>query len=243
MIETLETEPLKIPPAYEVVVQELRRAIHLGLYRPGDKLPPERVHATMLGVSRVTLREAIRVLEGEGYLRTKRGSHGGVFVLDPGESRPRVLERLREDSDELSAIAEFRLVNERLAAERAATRISPEQLEYLATSIEALRASESIGDFRRADSQFHLAIAGAADCGLLQKAVEDSRAAMFLPLDVVDLKVVHPSSLKAHNRILRALEEGSAKDAGRHMASHLSATNQELAELLGRRRRRQVDSK
>ena len=52
----------------------LRRAIHLGEFKPGDKFLPERQHAEQLGISRVTLREAIRVLEAEGYVEVRRGS-------------------------------------------------------------------------------------------------------------------------------------------------------------------------
>jgi DNA-binding FadR family transcriptional regulator len=74
-------------PAYAVVVEHLRRAIHLGQYGPGDKFPPERQLAEQLGVSRLTLRGAIRVLEGEGYVETRRGSTGGVTVLGSRRSR------------------------------------------------------------------------------------------------------------------------------------------------------------
>jgi GntR family transcriptional regulator, transcriptional repressor for pyruvate dehydrogenase complex len=225
-------EPLKIPPAYEIVVDRLRRAIHLGLYRSGEKLPPERVHATELGVSRVTLREAIRVLEGEGYLRTKRGSMGGVTVLEQADSHARVLQRLREEYDEISAIGEFRVANEGLAAERATSRMTPADLKFLADSIEELRASTTIGDFRHADSLFHLGIARAADSAMLRRAVEDARVAMFMPMDVVDLQLVHDSSVKDHRKILRAFEAGDAKAARRHMTTHLARTNAEIGAIV-----------
>ena len=59
----------------------LRREIHLGVYVSGNKLPPQRELAKSLGVSLVTLREALRILEAEGYLILRRGAAGGAFVL------------------------------------------------------------------------------------------------------------------------------------------------------------------
>jgi DNA-binding FadR family transcriptional regulator len=225
-------KPLAVPPAYELVLNRLRRAIHLGIYGPGDKLPPERAHAEQLGVSRVTLREAIRVLEGEGYVKTRRGSMGGVTVLDRNEPPGQLRRRLRDDIEQLRAVADFRLANERCAAERAATRVDDDDIAALARAIDALRDSTSVGNFRQADSFFHLRIAEAADCELLRQAVEDARAAMFMPLDALDFKLTHSSSVRAHEKILQALKEADAAKAGRAMASHLRRTNDELDSVL-----------
>lgn len=154
--------PLEVPPAYEVVLEHLRREIQLGKYPPGEKFPPERAHAELLGVSRVTLREAIRALEGEGYVETRRGATGGVAVLDRREPPEQLRDRLRWSIDELESISDFRIANERCAAERAAKRISGADLDELEDSIRALEESETIGQFRLADSRFHLGIAQAS---------------------------------------------------------------------------------
>ena len=61
--------PVERVPMYEVVARRLRRAIHLGDLLPGDTFPPERELAETLGVSRVTLREAIRLLPEVPQLR------------------------------------------------------------------------------------------------------------------------------------------------------------------------------
>ncbi|MBT5037425.1 MAG: winged helix-turn-helix transcriptional regulator, partial [Rhodospirillaceae bacterium] len=75
-------DPVRPTSACELVVEQLRRAIHLGRFLAGDKLPPERELAKQLGVSRTTVREAVKVLEGEGLVRSKRGAAGGLSVLD-----------------------------------------------------------------------------------------------------------------------------------------------------------------
>src|SRR5262249_30091725 len=73
-------------PVYGLVVDKLRRAIHNGSFVPGDKFPPERELSKQLGVSRASVREAIRVLEGEGYVETRRGASGGIIVLDRAQT-------------------------------------------------------------------------------------------------------------------------------------------------------------
>src|SRR4051812_10590345 len=97
--------PLETPPAYAVVVDRLRRAIALGVLLPGDRLPPERTFAERLGVSRVTIREALRVLQGEGLLLTKRGS-GGTIVSDAARLSGPINEDYR---DEVAEVFEFRV--------------------------------------------------------------------------------------------------------------------------------------
>src|SRR5881392_3507532 len=65
-----------------LVSDYLRRVVHRGELRPGDRFPAERQLAVALGVGRVTLREALQELETEGYLVRRRGVTGGAFVTD-----------------------------------------------------------------------------------------------------------------------------------------------------------------
>ena len=59
--------------AFEETVERLLEGVKLGVYAPGDRLPPERELTRRLGVSRITLREALRELAAAGYVETKRG--------------------------------------------------------------------------------------------------------------------------------------------------------------------------
>src|SRR5688500_11565320 len=72
--------PVRAGNAFEETVERLLQAIKLGVVPPGEKLPPERELAVRLGISRVTLREAIRALQEAGYLDVRRGRYGGAFV-------------------------------------------------------------------------------------------------------------------------------------------------------------------
>ncbi|MFN8215262.1 MAG: FCD domain-containing protein [Solirubrobacterales bacterium] len=220
--------PIEVPAAYGVVVEHIRRAIHLGVYSAGDRLPPERAHAKQLGVSRVTLREALRVLEGEGYVEMRRGATGGATVIARGESRA----RLRQNLDELLAIQDFRIANESLAARRAATRASAEDLAELEATIAVLRDEPSHHDFRRADNDFHLKIATIADHALLHRAIEDARAAMFGQIDVVDFELIIQSAVRGHQRIVDALRAGDESRAGQAMTAHVRTTNKEVLAVL-----------
>src|SRR5258708_32376543 len=78
-------EPVSPQRIYQEVANQLRRSPHEGKPKPGDKLPPERDLARMFGVSRNTIRDAMRALEQSGLVELKLGSAGGPFVL-PGSS-------------------------------------------------------------------------------------------------------------------------------------------------------------
>ncbi|NKF32077.1 GntR family transcriptional regulator, partial [Pseudomonas sp. BGM005] len=75
--------PLRRGNALEDAVARLVQTIRLGVVAPGESLPPERELAASFGVSRDTVREAIRELADTGYLVPKRGRYGGTFVADP----------------------------------------------------------------------------------------------------------------------------------------------------------------
>src|SRR5438552_8899678 len=84
--------PVRSGNAFEETVERLLTVIKLGVVAPGERFPAERELAGLLGVSRITLREAIRALQQAGFVESRRGRFGGPFVTytrpapDPGEA-------------------------------------------------------------------------------------------------------------------------------------------------------------
>src|SRR5437667_10602842 len=69
------------------IVSQIERAIFAAELSPGDRLQSERELAEQVGVSRITVRDALRVLEARGLIRVKVGARGGAFVADPNTDR------------------------------------------------------------------------------------------------------------------------------------------------------------
>lgn len=237
-------ERVRTQPAYEHVCARIRRAIHLGDYLPGDRLPSERDLSEQLGVSRVTIREAIRVLEGEGYLvTTGRAGGGRVLVTRLEEATGAMFDSadrtagywrqyLRDHLDEIENLFNFRQANEAFAAGLAATRRTDEQVEKLRLSIDDMRLSRDMSTFRRADSIFHLTIADASTNPYFQQAIEDARADMFRPMDALNVDVTISDSIKHHSEVLRAIEAQDEKRANRAMAKHIEHSREEIRHVI-----------
>ncbi len=227
-------QPVVQVSAYELVVDQLRKAIHLGTFAPGDKLPPERELAKQLKVSRVTVREAIRVLETQGYVKSQRGAAGGLVVLDQRETREQIRQRLRQEWDRFENILDFRVANEGAAARLAASRRTEDDLEKLRATVADMQHSESLPQSRRADSTFHLAIADATGNPLLRQAVENGRTAMFLPADALSYGIIFGNSIDWHRRILTAIQASDPRGAQETMVAHIETTRRELSEILSK---------
>ena len=75
--------PVPVRNAFEVTVERLAQGIRLGVLADGDQLPPERELAETFGVSRMTLREAIKALRAANLVESRRGRGGGTFVVAP----------------------------------------------------------------------------------------------------------------------------------------------------------------
>jgi DNA-binding FadR family transcriptional regulator len=144
------------------VAQRLREAIQLGILLDGERLPPEAKLAEQLGVSTVTLREALAVLREQGLVTTRRGRGGGTFVtaadLDGALGR-----RLRELSvAQLRDLGDHRGAISAMTARLAAQRAVPAEVADLECQLGRLRTARSASDRRRAAQQFSVAVAAAA---------------------------------------------------------------------------------
>lgn len=220
-------QPVEPAAAYELVVAQIRRAIHIGKYIPGDKLPAERLLAQQLGVSRTTVREAIRVLEGEGYIESRRGAGGGIVILHQGQTEERMKPIVKERLPEFEELLDFRVTIEGAAAALAAQRRTKQDLATLTRAFEIMEQDEGSARFRAADSAFHLGIADAARNRFMRKAIEDARAAMWMPIDSVITRVL-PSAHAHHRQILDAIRANNPRAAERAVAAHIETVRRDL---------------
>jgi DNA-binding FadR family transcriptional regulator len=226
--EDILLAPLHTPPAYAAVVDRLRRAIALGVVLPGERLPSERTLAESLEVSRVTVREALRVLQGEGLLLTKRGSNGTV-VAAGATGLNRIGEEYRA---EVGEVFEYRLAVETMAARLAAQRGTEDNIARLLLCQESLAASSDVDSFRRADSEFHLTVASMSGNKMLRQSVEDARAAAFSWLDLRKFRVFHESSIRGHAAIINAISRHDSDEAAAAMAAHIGQAHDEVLAAL-----------
>jgi len=224
-------EAVDLVSAHEVVTERLRHAIHIGTYLPGDKLPPERALAQQLGVSRMTVREAVRVLRAEGYVSSRRGSSGGITVLDQGDDVARLRPVLLSRMDELDDNFEFRIAVEGAAARLAAQRRTKRDLARLRQAYLELEQSRETARFRAADNVFHLAIADAARNRPMRSAIENVRAMTWAPLDQVISKVF-TSAHEHHAQILQAIEDKDPEAAERAVVAHIQVAQRDLHRVI-----------
>lgn len=219
---------------YQAIVEHLRREIALGRISPGDKLPAERKLAEQLGVSRETLRQALRVLEGAGEVRIQRGASGGAFVQDYDSDSAARAAALWDNADEIMELIEFRTIIEPGAARLAALASTPELVARLDAAIIELEQAEELPESRRADTIFHLAVAEGSGNELLVRAVEDARVRMFGLIDTLAVSFVKESSLDAHRLVRDAIAQEDGEAAEHEMRAHLSLTATEFGKLIER---------
>jgi DNA-binding FadR family transcriptional regulator len=224
--------PVRTGNAFEETVERLLQAIRLGVVGAGERLPSERELAERLGVSRVTLREAIRALSDAGYVESRRGRYGGTFVNEnlPGPERS---PGGKIDPVALEDALSLRYVLETGAAEMAAARsLSPADRQHLTGTL-AEAASADVDDYRRKDSRLHLAIAEVTASGSLTTAVADARSRVNQLLDRIPLlppNLGHSNT--QHEAIVDAILAGDAAAARQAMAEHIEGTSSLLRAFL-----------
>jgi GntR family L-lactate dehydrogenase operon transcriptional regulator len=217
--------PVRAGNAFEETVERLLQAIRLGVVGAGERLPSERELAERLGVSRVTLREAIRALADAGYVESRRGRYGGTFVHDTLPGPPERSADGKVDAVVLEDSLSLRYVLETGAAEMAAARsLTPADRQHLTATL-AEAAGAGLTDYRRKDSRLHLAIAEVTASGSLTTAMADARTRVNQLLDRIPLLQPNLEHSNAqHEAIVDAILAGDAPAARRAMAEHVEGT-------------------
>jgi GntR family transcriptional repressor for pyruvate dehydrogenase complex len=226
--------PVPVRNAFEVTIERLAQSIRLGVLKGGDRLPPERELADTLGVSRVTLREAIKALRDAELVESRRGRGGGTFVVAPTNTRPIA----RDQADRPSAAAvndtlDLRRIVEPGAAALAATRtLSAADRSTLHRCLS--EACASAPESRRlADSRLHMAIAAAGESAAVAAVVADVQmrlTEMLRAIPVIPANIAH--SDRQHAAIIAAILAGQPERARAEMEEHVDGTAALLRGLL-----------
>lgn len=214
----------------EEVVERLRFMIHSGELASGDRLPPERDLAKLLGVSRPTLRAGIRSLATVGILHSRQGA--GTFVAEASnspklDSSPlRLMAALHGfTSDEMF---EARLALEMSVAGLAAQRATSEEMTLMAEEITGMYASLNDPEqYLVHDMRFHQTIAAASNNRILTALMNMVATILF---DTRSKTVKRAKDLKdsaeQHHNIYRAMREHDPNAARQAMHDHLIKTQE-----------------
>jgi DNA-binding FadR family transcriptional regulator len=226
--------PVREGNAFEETVERLLTVIKLGFVGPGERFPAERDLAAQLGISRLTLREAIRELQQAGYVESRRGRSGGTFVTrkPPAPDRGELRRLAREDGEKLADALTFRLAVETgsadVLAQLMARSVAVKGDGGARAVLEARLADvnrASPRDYRRLDTLFHLSIAELTGSSLLAAACTDARMRLndlLNAIPVLQRNIDHTAG--QHAAIVAAILAGDAEQARRSVAEHLEGT-------------------
>lgn len=231
----------------QLVADELRQRILDREFEDGQVLGREQELIEQFGVSRPSLREALRILETEGLVTMVRGPRGGVTVHVPPQS---VMARmaamfLQGQGVSLADVHAARVEIEPAAARKVAA--SPDRATALAVLGELVAAQHELVDdparFATANSRFHHTLVALAGNRTLAIVTEILDEVIERSIDIADLALAQPPSMlrvgiESQERLLGFIEAGDADGAERHWIEHLELAG---SIILGQRSTEIVD--
>ncbi|MEA1963831.1 MAG: FadR/GntR family transcriptional regulator [Candidatus Aerophobetes bacterium] len=216
-----EISPIRL---YESVIKQIMDLIKNRELKPGDKLPPERELAEKLSISRGSLREAFRVLESRGLIKSRPG--GGRFIREINKdtliSSENIILSLEKSS--ILELLEAREIFEVKIAEFAAQRATAEDIRMIEEALNRMGEEERGEDNERteSDTEFHLAIARASRNFVFTNIIR-------LHLDLLKgtrertwrIPGRRDEQKQEHKAIFQAIKEHNSKKASEAMLRHL----------------------
>lgn len=227
----VEWEPVRQSRTHELVLRSIEQRVFAGDLRAGDRLPPERELAPVLGVSRSALREALRVLETIGVLVAQPGrgpDAGARIVRNPDDALGRLLRlHFALGSYSLADMLEARVVLERSSFEAAARHAEAADLDE-AEALVARMAQPGIAvpEFNDLDTRFHVRVArgsgNALTCTLTSAVRESVRPLILRALEAEPDWPATAAALNAdHAELLRLVRAGEGERAADLVETHI----------------------
>lgn len=231
-------DSLSVPKASDLIADDLRERILSGALAAGTRLPPERILIAQTGLSRSTVREALRILEVQGLLEIRPGRDGGARVIrpQPGQVTTSVTMLVRGRRLESRAVLQAREVVELACARLAARRASLDGWALVDAADRAVAAAEP-GDAVTADVAWHLAVATAVGNELLLGLLTAMVPSILAVTDASGFEdlALRSRIVQDHGAISGAIRESDAEEAVRRSRDHLSTLSSVASVPLGSR--------
>lgn len=217
--------PVRAGNGFEEALEQILQVVRLGLVPGGERLPAERELADRMGISRVTLREVLKVLQEQGLVESRRGRYGGTFVLQRPQTSDEAELRRRIAAVDMEDTLRFREVLEVGAAGLCAAHgLDDEGAERLRTALAATHDAP-LGDYRRQDTLLHLTLAELSGSPTLTAQYAAVRATVNDLLDCIPLLVRNlEHSQHQHTALVEAVLDGDADAAREVMREHCGGT-------------------
>jgi GntR family transcriptional regulator, transcriptional repressor for pyruvate dehydrogenase complex len=213
----------------ELIVDQVRSLIHEGKLKPGDRLPPEREMCERFGVSRVTVREALRVLEASGLVEIHVGAHGGAYVTQPTSDKVRdsIMDLLTLSSVKASDVTEVRMVLEVGIIPILCAKAEPEDLAALYEICDRQAAALKGGDHDVSlSAEFHSRLAEATHNTAFAMLIHSFHGPLLMSLAKAQETAPEMGrrGVQEHRAILAAIEAKDPELGERIMREHLART-------------------
>ena len=207
------------------IASQLIELIDIQKLAPGDRLPPERSLADLLEVSRPSLREALHILQAQGFVQIKHGQ--GTFVREPIVAQE-LRASMMSSTHGLNELFDAREVLEVPASKWAAAKASKEDLRLLRATLNQIdtvtaTAPVDFDQLQVLDAKFHLTIVGIAGNRFINQTLNVLQDVMKMSMETT-LRLPGRSdvSRNEHNGILAAIESGNGELASQLTLQHIT---------------------
>jgi DNA-binding FadR family transcriptional regulator len=214
----------------EMIVDQIRDLIRQGQLRPGDRLPAEREMCDQFGVSRVTVREALRVLESSGLVQIRVGARGGAFVTAPDRTRvgEGLTDLLTMSAVSAADVTEVRFILELGLVPLVCERADDDDLEALREICRQARADARRNRSYSMDlsAQFHVRVAESTHNAAVAMLVESFRGPLLMSLEAAHDRAPDMGKLgvREHEQFVDAIAARDPERATEIMREHLART-------------------
>lgn len=223
-------EPVRKTKVYTEVAAQIQRLIADGRLKPGDRLPPERELAEVFGVSRTSVRDAIRVLETQGLVEPRHGEGTVVREIPIDAIVKPLADALAATKDLTADLFDMRKMLEPPLARAAALRATAEDVRALEEIVERQARRVAGGEIAiEEDNAFHYRIATAAKNRVVLRTID----VLMDLLRESRVRSLHgpgrsEKSLAGHRRILDAIRRRDADGAAEAMRAHIEEIEMSL---------------
>ena len=222
----MEFNPIQNHRAYRAIVDQICDAILRGDLKKGDWLPSERDVSTQTGLSRTSVREALKVLSDAGLVRMKAGGGGGTQIISDSIPAALLGQAIEISRKRLLDFCETRNILELAAAGLAAARATQEQIDQLEQVVEKMvRLVEERPEDRQAyidiDAEFHRLVMQCSGNEVLLEAYTPVLRQILQISDMVEITEFHVYGLPSMQKFLDAVKRRSPGAAQMAIDTHI----------------------